>query len=117
MIFYIVQPVNKLLIIEGDVNDGDIITSLHYFDTHNKEHNREIEVVEKFAALVEDFEQNLIGGHNFPMRERNVEGLYPELTEEELDIIFDLVPYMDNEQIHTIRSITLLTISDKQELL
>lgn len=82
--------------ISGDVNDGDYINST----------NR-INVIEKYLEVLNI--SNKIDsygcGHNW--LERNV-----YLTRKEIDTISKYLPYMDNEEIHTIDSISFTFVID-----
>ena len=69
-----------LLHITADVNDGDYIR-----DTYKVEAKDYYKVVELFAKLKGDWE--------------NKDAL---LSDDEIDFLYDYIPYMDNEEVHTI---------------
>lgn len=82
--------------INGDVNDGDYIES-----------NNEIETFKEYKALVEIATkiENFSGDYNWSKRSTY-------LSKNEINKFQDYMPYLDNEDVHTIESIEFTFIVD-----
>lgn len=79
-----------ILNITADVNDGDYIR-----DTYKIEAEDYYKVVELFAKLNRKW--------------RNRDKL---LSDDEIDFLYDYIPYMDNEEVHTIEDYSFLIYLD-----
>jgi uncharacterized protein YqeY len=94
----------KVLIIEGDHNDGDYVT-------------RETKVTDKDLAELKPIfakmkkQRKLVKEYTDSWEEK-----YPNLTEEELEIIQEYVPYAEND-VHTLVSVRLVEIVSDKNLL
>ena len=84
------------IMIKADVNDADYINSTNIIDT-----------VEEYLTLL-DISNKIYSydcRHNWENR-----GKY--LTEEECGLISEYLPYMDNEEVHTIEGISFTIVVD-----
>ena len=82
--------------VEADVNDGDYISTTTRITSLQK--------YIKLCKIVEKIE-NYDGSHNWESR-----GEY--LTPEEIDIFRDYMPYFDNEEVHSIDTISFTFVVD-----
>lgn len=81
--------------IQGDVNDADYI-----------ENTSELESIKEYKQLLEIADKILnYAGHNWSK-------CHKYLNSEEIDLISNYLPYLDNEDIHTIEAISFKFIID-----
>lgn len=91
----------KLLIIEGDWNDADYVTSI------NEVTDKQLkELIPIFNKMKKDKKSKKFT--------RDWEDNYPSLTEEELNILDDYIPTGYEQDCHTIVSITIYDINSKK---
>lgn len=81
--------------VEADVNDGNYINSTNRIDSI-KDYVKISEIADKIESC---------SGHNWQDR-------HDYLTAKECDIFDDYIPYMDNEEVHTIESISFTFVID-----
>lgn len=82
--------------IKADVNDADYINSTNIINS-----------VDKYLKLLDISNKikSYKGSYNW-------ENSHKYLSEEECELISNYIPYMDNEEIHTIKSISFTVVVD-----
>lgn len=117
----------KYLIIEADINDGDIINSRHEIS------DEQIELIKPVIQAIKDFDDDKSikyqkynwwnHGHrnsSTPEQYMSPQKRYVDkgkCSQEAFDYFNDLTPSLDNEDIHTIDSIRVLTVIKEERLL
>lgn len=116
----------KYIIIKADVNDGDYISSKHEITDEN------LEIVKPIIQAINEFNEDKsikYQKYNWWTMDDHSRGSSPEqylspeerykdkVSQEAFDYFNELLPYMDNENIHTIESIELLEVSKQERLL
>ena len=80
--------------VEADINDGDYISRTSRIDTLN-EYNKVLEISGKLGNANHDWSNN----SRF-------------LSDKEINIFSEFVPYLDNEEVHTIESVSFTIVVD-----
>jgi len=108
----------KYIIIEADVNDGD------YIHSRNIITDDELELIKPVIQAIKDYNDDETIKHQkwnwytIDNREPNPMELYKgKFSEEAYDFFNSILPYMDNESIHTIESIDILIVAEEIKLL
>lgn len=87
------------LFIEGDENDADYVSKTHFMDVE--------EFDELLPALLKLYKSEKWGWGDFK---------HASLTEEEIDILLDYMPYGANDEIHTVTDIQCWYLSKSDSI-
>lgn len=90
----------RLLVIKGDYNDADYVTSEHDVD------NQIMEMLSRVIPAIK--KQSEKDSHTWDISDNSEcrpEDMYPELSEDDIELMNELIPYGPNGGIHTIKSI------------
>lgn len=110
----------KYILIKADVNDGDYISS------KNEITDEDIELIKPIIDAIKEYDNDKsikrqkwnwdINGYNDQdPNQRYVKS--GKCSLESFDYFNDLLPFMDNQDIHTIESIEILVVSEEIKLL
>lgn len=101
----------KLLVIVGDCNDADYITSVNVMDPDDEYHSEILSILPKISEAL----RNCKNRHNWPNSEycdESVEEVYDEiLSSDEIGIFQEFIPH-GFDGIHSIDSIDVYDISN-----
>ena len=108
----------EILIIEGDTNDADYITSEHIVTNDNKVKELVAKVADALKAVKKKTKEY---GYKWNASEyshdSSPEEMYKDyLTEDDIEGFNDLIPYGENG-IHSINSIRILTVAKEEALI
>ena len=93
----------KIIIVEGDHNDGDYVTNIERIS------EKQLSVLKPILAKMKK-SKDVDWSSNWKDK-------YPNLTEEELEIFDSYVPYADNADIHTIVSVRILEVTSDKNMI
>jgi len=97
----------KMLIVEGDWNDADYVTNISWITD-----SQVVKLIPIFAKMKNQDKKAKEGDYVDDWRDK-----YPNLTEQELDLVEQYIPGGYEQSCHTVISATLYEISSKKELI